>query len=119
MDILDVVLRRQVHNLALQGGVVKLGNTASVGADGKRGLVMGVSHVVRQVDVAVFVTVSFNGNAALFRADQPEGDGLGGVDGIVVRPERNGFFRPAGIVVLEPAQESRLFQPSDWLGVFG
>ena len=118
MDVFDVAFRDQAHMIALQQGVVVLEDSSRRGADVQRRLVVGVRHVARQVDIAAVGVGAPDIDAAFFRADQPEGDGLGGVDGIVVRPEGSGFFRPTGIVVLEPTQESRLFQPSCFAGDF-
>ena len=118
MDILDIVFRRQVHDLALQGRVVKLRDAPRCGVDVQRSLVVGVGHVAPQVDAAACGVGTTDVDTTRFRANQPDGDGLGGVDGIVVRSEGGGLFRPAGIVVFEPAEEARLFQPSCYAGGF-
>ena len=110
MDILDIVLRRQVHDLTLQERVVKLRNAARLGTNRQRSLVVGVRHVARQVDVAARVVSALDVNLAHFRADQTDGDVLGSADGVIVSLEDFFAFLPTGIVVPEPAEESRLFQ---------
>ena len=116
MDIPDIVFRRQVHNLALQGRIVKLRDAAGFGVHGQRSLVMGVGHIARQVDAAAAGVGALDVNFAHFRAKQPDRDGLGSAYGVTVSLEGFGAFIPPGIVVSEPAEESRLFHPSLRLG---
>ena len=79
MDILDIVLCREGHNLALQGGVVKLCNAARFGADIQRSLVVRIGYIARQVNAAAFIVGAFNIDTALFRSNKPDSDGLGSV----------------------------------------
>ena len=76
MDIPDIVLRRQVHNLALQRRVFKLRNAAGFGVNSQCRLVVGVGHVARQVDAAAAGVGDLNIDASLLRANQPDGDGF-------------------------------------------
>ena len=116
MDILDIVFRRQVHNLALQGRVVKLRDAPRCGVDVQRSLVVGVGHVAPQVDAAACGVGTTDVDTTRFRANQPDGDAPGSAYGVIVGFEGFGTFIPPGIVVPEPAEESRLFQPSLRLG---
>ena len=118
MDILDIVYRRQVHNLALQGGVVELLNAPRCRADVQLRLIVGVGHIAHQVDTATAGVGALDVDFAHLCPQQADGNILGCVNGIVVSSEGTGLFRPAGIVVFEPAQESRLFQPSCYTGGF-
>ena len=106
MDILNIVFRRQVHDFALQGSVIKLGNAPRFGADIQRSLIMRVRHIARQVDTAACSILAFDVDAALFCANQPDGDGLGCVQGVV--EELNGFCSgfPTISGMFEPAQET-------------
>ena len=116
MDIPDIVLRRQVHNLALQERIVKLCNAAGFGVNSQCRLVVGVGHVACQINAAAAGVGALDVNFAHFRANQPDGDGARSTYGVVVSLEGFGAFIPPGIVVPEPAEESRLFQPSLRLG---
>ena len=110
MDIFDIVFRRQVHNLALQGRVVELSDATRFGADIQRSQVMGISHITRQVDAAAVGVGAGDVDAAHFRAKEADGDTLGGVYGIAVGLKGFCAFRPTGIVVPEPAKESRTIE---------
>ena len=66
VDIFDIIFRGQVHNLTLQGGIVKLSNAARFGADIQCGLVMRVRHIARQIDAATGGVGAGNVDAALF-----------------------------------------------------
>ena len=116
MYVTNIVFRREVHNLALQRRVVKLRNAAGFGVHCQRSLIVGVRHIARQVDAAAAGVGALNIDAALFRANQPDGDAPGSAYGVIVGFEGFGTFIPPGIVVPEPAEESRLFQPSLRLG---
>ena len=112
MDILDIVFRLQSHDLALQERVVKLGDLARSGADVQLGLIMGVRHIARQVDAAARVVGALDVDTAFFRANKADGDAFGSVYGVIVSLEGFRAFIPTGIVVPEPAKESRIFLPS-------
>ena len=106
MDILDIILRREVHNLALQGGVVKLLNAARCRADVQFRLIVGVRHIARQVDAAAAGVGALDVYLAHIRANQPNINRLGRVHGVVV--ELNSFSSdfPPIPGMFEPAEEA-------------
>ena len=111
MDILDIVLRRQVHDLALQGRVVILENAARFRFNRQLGKIIGVRHVARQVDTATVGIGALDINLAHIRADQPDFDGLGGVQGVVVEHDGGSADFPPIIDMFEPAKETGTGDP--------
>ena len=106
MDIFDIILRRQVHDLALQGGSVILEDTAPGGAYRQRSLIVGVSHIVRQVDAAAAGIGALDVDTALFRANQANNDIVGCVHIGPVGAEAGFAYLPPVGFVLEPAKET-------------
>ena len=106
MDIVNIVFRRQVHNLALQGNASILIDATTGGADAQCSFVMGISHIAHQVDAAACIVGALDVNAALFCADKPDGDGLRGIHGIIVELDGRCTSLPAILDMLEPTEET-------------
>ena len=111
MDILDVVLRRKIHNLALQGGVVKLGNAACCGAYRQGGLIVRVGHIARQVDAAAAGISALDVNFTHFCAKQANRERLRGIKAVIIELDGGSANFPPVVNMLEPAQEPRSFNP--------
>ena len=117
MYVTNIVLRREVHDLALQGRVIVLEDAARRGVHSQRSRIVGVGHISRQINAAAVGIGAGDIDTARRVANQPDGNGLGGAYGVTVSFEGLGAFRPTGIVVSEPAEESRLFEPTLRLGL--
>ena len=111
MDILDIVFCLQSHNLALQGGVVILEDAAPCGVDRQRSLIIRIGHISRQVDAAPQGIGAFQVDAAGFRADQSDGDGMGGIHRIVIELDGGSAVFPPIVDMLEPAKETGTCDP--------
>ena len=111
MDILDVVLRRKIHNLALQGGVVKLGNAACCGAYRQGGLIVRVGHIARQVDAAAAGISALDVDFTHFCAKQANRERLRGIKAVIIELDGGSANFPPVVNMLEPAQEPRSGNP--------
>ncbi len=111
MDILNVVLRHKIHNLALQGGVVKLGNAACCGAYRQGGLIVRVGHIARQVDAAAAGISALDVDFTHFCAKQANRERLRGIKAVIIELDGGSANFPPVVNMLEPAQEPRSGNP--------
>ena len=111
VDILDIVFRRQVHDLAFQSRVIKLEDSSPYGVNRQCSFVMRVRHIACQVDATACCVGAGKVDTSFFRADQPDGDRLGGVNGIVIELDGVGACFPPIMDMLEPTQKAGTGDP--------